>query len=135
MADQLSILIVDDSRSVLAQLEALLADVDGVQVAGVARDGGEAIRMVGEVHPDLVLMDIVMPKMDGMAALRVLRANHPHVRVAMLSSVGGTASRAEECFRLGAVQVIGKPLDERILESLVESVREQLGREGEGAGE
>ena len=128
VADQLSILLVDDSRSVLAQIEGLLSDLDGAHVVGVARDGGEAIRMVAELHPDLVLMDIVMPRMDGMAALRVLRANHPHVKVAMLSSVGGTASRAEECFRLGAVQVIGKPLDDRVLESLVESVRLGLER-------
>jgi len=131
MANQLSILLVDDSRSVLAQLEGLLSEVEGACVVGVARDGGEAIRMVSELHPDLVLMDIVMPRMDGMAALRVLRANHPHVKVAMLSSVGGTASRAEECFRLGAIQVIGKPLDDRILESLVESVRRSL--DGEAA--
>jgi CheY-like chemotaxis protein len=128
MADQLSILLVDDSRSVLAQLEGMLSELDGVNVVGVARDGGEAIRMVSQLHPDLVLMDIVMPRMDGMAALRVIRTNHPGVQVAMLSSVGGTASRAEECFRLGAVQVIGKPLDERILESLVESVRSGAGR-------
>jgi len=123
MADQLSILLVDDSRSVLAQLEGMLADIDGANVVGVARDGGEAIRMVSQLHPDLVLMDIVMPGMDGMAALRVIRTNHPGVQVAMLSSVGGTASRAEECFRLGAVQVIGKPLDDRILESLIDHAR------------
>lgn len=129
MADQLSVLLVDDSRSVLAQLEGMLSDVDGVNVVGVARNGGEAIRMVSELHPDLVLMDIVMPRMDGMAALRVIRTNHPGVQVAMLSSVGGTASRAEECFRLGAVQVIGKPLDERILEGLIESVRSGLAAE------
>jgi hypothetical protein len=48
----------------------------------------------------------------------------------MLSSVGGTASRAEECFRLGAIQVIGKPLDDRILESLIEGVRRSLEVEG-----
>ncbi len=131
MADQLSILLVDDGRSVLAQLEGMLSDVDGVNVVGVARDGGEAIRRVSELHPDLVLMDIVMPGMDGMAALRVIRTNHPGVQVAMLSSVGGTASRAEECFRLGAVQVIGKPLDDRILGSLIESVR--AGAEAEAA--
>ena len=129
MADQLSILLVDDSRSVLAQLEGLLSDMDGANVVGVARDGGEAIRMVAELHPDLVLMDIVMPRMDGLAALRVLHANHPQVKVAMLSSVGGTASRAEECFRLGAVQVIGKPLDDRILESLIETARQSVDAE------
>ena len=129
MADQLSILLVDDSRSVLAQLEGLLSDMDGANVVGVARDGGEAIRMVAELHPDLVLMDIVMPRMDGLSALRVLHANHPQVKVAMLSSVGGTASRAEECFRLGAVQVIGKPLDDRILESLIETARESVDAE------
>jgi iron complex outermembrane receptor protein len=49
-------------------------------------------------------MDIVMPEVDGLAALRLLQANHPETRVAMLSSVGGMVSKAEEAFRLGAMQ-------------------------------
>lgn len=133
MADQLSVLLVDDSRSVLAQLEGMIADIDGVSVVGTARDGAEAIRMVSELRPDLVLMDIVMPGMDGMSALRVLHANQPHVKVAMVSSVGGAASRAEEAFRLGAVQVLGKPFDSQILSGLFESVLTSFRNEGKNS--
>jgi DNA-binding NtrC family response regulator len=64
-------------------------------------------------------MDIVMPDIDGLAALRMLQAKQPEMRVAMLSSVGGMASKAEEAFRLGAVQVLGKPVDGETLEALL----------------
>jgi YesN/AraC family two-component response regulator len=130
MADRLSVLIVDDSRSVLAQLEGITAEFDFVNVVGTARDGGSAIRMVAELQPDLVLMDIVMPGMDGLAALRVLRANHPDVQVAMVSSVGGRPSMAIEAFRLGAIQVMGKPFDHEAMRALFESVKSIAGCEG-----
>ncbi len=122
MAQKLSVLLVDDSRAVIAQLENIISDFDGVDVVGTANDGASAIRMVAEVHPDLVLMDIVMPGLDGMAALRVLNSNHPEVKVAMVSSVGGMGSRAEEAFKLGAIQVLGKPFDREVLGSLFEGL-------------
>jgi len=131
MADELTVLIVDDSRSVIAQLEGMLADFEGVSLVGSARDGASAVRMASELKPQLVLMDIVMPRMDGLAALRILASQHPGVQVAMVSSVGGMPSRAEEAFRLGAVQVLGKPFDRDILAALFESVRQSLGA-GEG---
>lgn len=111
MSRKTSVLIVDDSRTVIAQLEGMLAELDGVEVVGHARDGAEAVRCVAERRPDLVLMDIVMPGMDGLAALRMIAATHPDVQVAMLSSVGGRAQLAGEAFRLGAIQVLGKPVE------------------------
>ncbi len=63
-------------------------------------------------------MDIIMPEIDGLAALRMLQAKQTDIRVAMLSSVGGMAPRAEEAFRLGAVQVLGKPVDDETLQAL-----------------
>jgi len=123
MANTLSVLIVDDSRTVIAQLEGIIAEFDFVDVVGTARDGGGAIRMAMDLQPDLVLMDIVMPGMDGLAALRVLKANHPAVQVAMVSSVGGRPSMAEEAFRLGAIQVLGKPFDHDVMRALFESVK------------
>ncbi len=124
MADQLSVVIVDDSRSVLALLERLIAETDGVELVGRAGDGAAALRVIKQSAPDLVLMDIVMPSMDGLTALRMLQATQPDVRVVMISSVGASTSRAEEAFKLGAVQVIGKPIDRDTLQALFESQRE-----------
>ena len=124
MTKNLSVVLVDDSKIVIAQLLKIFAAMDGAEVVGTAGDGAGAVRIVGELRPDLVLMDILMPGMDGMSALRVLRANYPEVRVAMLSSVAGMSAQAEEAFRLGAVQVLGKPFDPPLLAALVENERE-----------
>jgi len=134
MSEKLSVVLVDDSRSVLAQLETLIDELPAVHVVGKATDGASGIRMIAGLRPDLVLMDIVMPEMDGLAALRVLQANYPEVRVVMVSSLGGMASQAEEAFRLGAIQVIGKPFDPEMLDALFE--RELTDRsEGDGGRE
>ena len=107
----------------LAQLEELIEQIDGVEVVATVNDGTGAIRAVRDHTRDLAIMDIVMPQMDGLAALRVINHNFPATRVAMLSSVAGSASKAEEAFRLGAIQVIGKPFDARMFEALFESER------------
>lgn len=132
MSDKLSVVLVDDSRSVLSQLQAWIEEIDGVHVVGTADDGASAVRVVTETQPDLVLMDIVMPGLDGLAALRLLRARHKQLRVAMLSSVGGAGTRAEEAFSLGAIQVVGKPVDRDQFESLLEIERERKQTEEEG---
>jgi len=124
MADNLRVMLVDDSKLVLAQLGMLLGSMDGVEVVATAQDGACAIRSVAHHKPDLVLMDIVMPGMDGLSALRIIRATQPDVRVVMLSSLAGSGTNAEEAFRLGAVQVIAKPFEPDQLEALLESESE-----------
>jgi YesN/AraC family two-component response regulator len=119
MAGKLSIVIVDDSKIALAQLQSIVGDIEGVEIVGSAADGLGAIREATTVKPDLVLMDIVMPEMDGLSALRILRVLHPEIRVAMVSSLGGSGTHAEEAFRLGAIQVIGKPYDRDQIESMI----------------
>jgi two-component system chemotaxis response regulator CheY len=113
-----TLLLVDDSKAVVARLENIVEEIDGVEVVGTASNGAEAIQLVASLEPDFVLMDIVMPDMDGLAALRVIRSSHPNVHVAMVSSIGGMSSKAEDAFRLGAVQVIAKPFDREVLEAL-----------------
>jgi YesN/AraC family two-component response regulator len=115
---KLTVLLVDDSRTVLSQIEKVVGASDEAEIVGTAGNGAEAVQKASELKPDLVIMDIIMPDMDGLAALRMLQAKQPEIRVAMLSSVGGVASKAEEAFRLGAVQVLGKPVDEEILRAL-----------------
>jgi two-component system chemotaxis response regulator CheY len=132
MERKVNVLLVDDSRTVLSQLERILSDVEAVAIVGMARDGAAAIRMTRESNPDLVLMDIVMPGLDGLSALRTIKSQSPEVEVAMVSSLGGHAAKAEEAFRLGACQVLGKPFDLHLIESLVESVRQRLADEEAG---
>jgi YesN/AraC family two-component response regulator len=126
---KLSVLLVDDSRTVLAQIEKVVIDSEAAEIAGTASNGAEAIQKAAELKPDLVIMDIVMPDIDGLAALRMLQAKQPEIRVAMLSSVGGMVSKAEEAFRLGAIQVLGKPVDEETLGALLVQECARLGSE------
>jgi len=123
MARKINVLLVDDSRTVLAQLERILEDVADLAIVGTARDGAGAIRMTSELKPDLVLLDIMMPGLDGLSALRTIKSMHPWMEVAMVSSVSGDPQKAEEAFRLGTCQVLGKPFDPEVIEALVENVR------------
>jgi len=132
LADDLKVLIVDDSKLVITQLEQILAGVEGVDLVGKATDGAAAVRTAAFTKPNLILMDIVMPGMDGLSALRVIGATQPRTRVVMISSVAGSESTAQEAFRLGAVQMIAKPFDAPQIEALLES-EIALIRGGEGA--
>jgi YesN/AraC family two-component response regulator len=123
---KLSVLLVDDSRTVLLQMERAIAASEDAELIGTASNGAEAIQRARELKPDLIIMDIVMPVIDGLAALRVLNDKQPGIRVAMLSSVGATTSNAEEAFRMGALQVLSKPIDEGILAALLAQERERL---------
>ena len=123
MTSKVNVLLVDDSRTVLGQLERILGDIEDVAIVGMARNGAAAIRMTSESMPDLVLMDIVMPGLDGLSALRTIKSMHPEIQVAMVSSVSGDSIKAEEAFKLGACQVLGKPFDVDLIESLVENSR------------
>jgi len=123
---KLTVLLVDDSQVVLTQLASIIDSHEDVEVVGTARNGAEAVQQVSQLHPDLVIMDIVMPEVDGLAALRLLRAKYPEMHVAMLSSVGGMVSKAEEAFRLGAMQVLNKPIDAELLGALLGQECERL---------
>ena len=128
MADVLRVMIVDDSKLVLRQLEAIIDASEGVELVAKANDGASAIRSVNHFKPDLVLMDIVMPGMDGISALRVITASQPQVQVAMVTSVGGASRNAEEAFRLGAVQVISKPIEPEQIQALFQAERARRDR-------
>jgi two-component system chemotaxis response regulator CheY len=125
MTHKINVLLVDDSRTVLAQLERILGDIEDVAIVGLARNGAAAIRMTNESMPDFVLMDIVMPGLDGLSALRTIKSMHPEIPIAMVSSVSGDPNKTEQAFKLGACQVLGKPFDLDQIESLIENIREK----------
>jgi DNA-binding NarL/FixJ family response regulator len=86
LADSIRVLIVDDHNVVREGLRTFLELQDGIEVAGEAADGHEAISEAERLRPDVVLMDLVMPRLDGVAAMRELRRRVPATRVIILTS-------------------------------------------------
>ena len=84
--DKISVLIVDDHPVVREGLHSFLQLQDDIEVVGEAADGFEAVEKVSDLLPDVVLMDLVMPRMDGIAAIRQIRTLSPSTRVLVLTS-------------------------------------------------
>jgi DNA-binding NarL/FixJ family response regulator len=79
------VLLADDHALVRSGFEALLKDIDGVEVVAEAKDGHQALEIINEVQIDLVLMDISMPGLNGMDATSHIRKKHPEIKVIILS--------------------------------------------------
>ncbi len=103
------VLIVDDAL-IMRRRIAEIATRSGWLVAGEAGDGEEAVKLYRETRPDLVTLDIVMPGMDGVKALREIRSLDPEARVVMVTAVNQKEKLAE-CIGLGAMDFIIKPFD------------------------
>jgi DNA-binding NarL/FixJ family response regulator len=95
------VLIVDDHLVVRRGLRSMLADAEHVQVVGEASDGSEAIEQVIALRPDVVLLDIKMPGMDGLRLIRCLRQEHPELKVVILT-IYDDEQILLEAFRAGA---------------------------------
>lgn len=111
------VLIVDDAAFMRMMLRDILAK-NGFEVVGEADNGKVAVQMYGELKPDVVTMDITMPEMDGIAAVKEIKASDPNAKVVMVSAMGQQAM-VIEAIRSGAADFIVKPFQpDRVLEAL-----------------
>jgi DNA-binding NarL/FixJ family response regulator len=101
VTDAVRVLIADDQRVVREGLVTLLNLLDGVAVVGAAADGDEAVQLAAELHPDVVLMDLRMPRCDGVEATRRLRQHDPGINVLMLTTYADDRS-VIDALRAGA---------------------------------
>ena len=106
-AERDRVLIVDDAANLRELLTLLLEVEDDFEVVGTAADGRQAIEAAELLRPDVVLLDLAMPVMDGLQALPALRAHLPHARIVIFSGFEHEAL-AEEAMQAGADAYIEK---------------------------
>ncbi len=117
------VMIVDDSRVVEFQMKKMLENTD-YEVVSYCQDGETAIEQYGEVLPDLVTMDIIMPGMDGLETARAILEDHPDAKIIMVSSLAYDDT-IEEARSIGTKTFIYKPFErDQLLSALDEALDE-----------
>src|SRR5690349_23285838 len=123
MSQLIKVLIVDDHPVVRRGLRVLLEVQDGIEVAGEAGDGAAALALAAELSPDVVLLDLKLPGMDGVAVLTELKTRDSKARVLVLTSATEPAS-ASLALRSGAAGVVYKDVDPDALVRAIRSVHD-----------
>ena len=115
------VMVVDDSRVMELQIRRLLEGSE-FEVAAYCENGEEAISRYGEVQPDIVTMDIIMPGIDGLETARIILEEHPEARIVMVSSLAHDDS-IHEASDIGAKSFLYKPIvKEELLRALDEAM-------------
>jgi two-component system chemotaxis response regulator CheB len=129
MSTRVRVLVVDDSALMRKLIPAVLARDPSIEVVGTAMDGAFALKKIEELHPDVVTLDLEMPRMDGMETLRLImrRAPMPVVLFSTHSKEGGYATL--KALALGAIDFVQKPQDaaaghlDSIADELIEKIK------------
>jgi NarL family two-component system response regulator LiaR len=120
MAKTIRILVADDHEVVRKGIRAFLATKPEVEVIGEAADGAEVVRLAAALHPDVILMDLVMPEVDGIEAVRLIRADQPDVRILVLTSFA-TDDKVFPALKAGA---LGYLLKDSSPSDLLQAIRQ-----------
>ena len=134
-AEPLRVLIADDEPLAAERLQLLLARAEGAQLVGTASDGDSAINLTEALHPDVLLLDIAMPGLDGIGVARALAAQTPSPAVVFVTAFDQFAVAA---FEVEAVDYLMKPVDPARLQRALDRARAYLqqrsARPGAGQG-
>lgn len=116
----LKVLIVDDSRIFRKILRAVLEE-NGHEIIGEAGNGAEALELLKEIKPDLVTLDITLPVMDGIEALKQMKVNYPEPKVVMVSAAG-QKSKIIEALKSGADDFLQKPFEPESITQVIKKL-------------
>jgi two-component system, chemotaxis family, protein-glutamate methylesterase/glutaminase len=127
MTPLVRVLVVDDSAVARRLVTRMLDQDPGIAVVGTAGDGHQALEVLRRVDPDVVVLDVEMPELDGLATLAAIRRDHPRVRVIMFSGLTERgAATTLEALTLGAADYVTKPPALSRSAAPLDEVREQL---------
>lgn len=115
-----TIMVVDDSPFASKQIKDIVED-NGYEVIAYAKDGEEAIELYKELKPDIVILDIIMPGLNGLETAEILKKQDPDVKILMLSSLCDSGTM-EEVKSIGVKHLIPKPLEADVLLTSLEMV-------------
>ena len=119
--DKTTIIVVDDSPFASKQIKDLVEE-NGYEVIGYAKSGEEGIKMYEELHPDIVILDIIMPGIHGIETAEILEKSDPDVTILMLSSLCDTGT-LEEVRAIGVKYLIPKPWEDDVLLATLELLK------------
>ncbi len=121
------LMVVDDSAFMRMIVSDAASKIENVLLVGTARNGEDALEQIQRLDPDLITMDIEMPKMDGLTALKKIKEKYPHIEVVMLSSHSKEGSQVTmEALALGALDFIEKSRDRGNLLELTQELEEKV---------
>jgi DNA-binding NarL/FixJ family response regulator len=120
---RLKVLLADDHRLMLAGIKRALEAADDIEIVGEAYSGSQVLPLVSRTNPDVVLLDLRMPEMDGLACLELIRKRHPEVKVVVLS-VFSDSEHIETALKRGACGYIVKTVNPIDLPSAIRQVVE-----------
>jgi DNA-binding NarL/FixJ family response regulator len=113
---RIRVVVVDDHQLMLDAIRLTLEQSKDIELVGEALTGSEALPLIGRTHPDLVLLDIRMPQMDGLTCLGKIRERHPKIKVVILSGID-EPEQIQTALKHGASAFVVKHVDPRDLAS------------------
>lgn len=118
------IIVCDDSAFMRMMLKTLLIE-NGHEVVGEAGDGAEAVELYRQLKPDIATMDITMPKIDGIEAVRLILAENSQAKVVMVTAIGQKAVM-KDALSAGAVDFLVKPFDSEQVLATIQKIADEI---------